>query len=166
MEAGILLKETNPLGGWEKVGAIYDSLKKTGLTISEVMYIGDSITDLEALSVVKEKGGLAVAFNGNRYAIEAAEICCISPHTLPISTLGSLFLKAGKEGVIKVVDNWEDPYILSSSVEKTLIDELNLVYKGDLPKVCLVSSENREGLIKESEQFRRTLRGEEVGRLG
>ncbi|GAG80507.1 unnamed protein product, partial [marine sediment metagenome] len=88
----------------EKAKAVVDSLK--GREISQVMYVGDSITDVEALRLVSDGGGVSISFNGNSYALKAAQIACISPHTLPLEILGEVFSGEGKEGVLKVAKNW------------------------------------------------------------
>lgn len=143
MESGKMLKEVNPVGGREKVNAIKDSLKKCNNSPSDAMYVGDSITDVEALSFIRENGGLAVSFNGNRYAIERAEVVCISENTAPISVLADAFSQGGKGKVMELVENWREK----------------------LPLLEVVSGNNRERLIFESERLRKSVRGE-AGSLG
>jgi hypothetical protein len=41
-----------------------------------------------------------------------------------------------------------------------------MVFSGGLPQVELVTSENLERLIRESSVFRKTVRGEAIGKLG
>ena len=48
--------------------------KKPACQLSDVMYVGDSITDVEAFKLVRENGGLTVSFNGNEYAVRNAEV--------------------------------------------------------------------------------------------
>lgn len=143
MESGRMLEEVNPVGGREKVNAIKDSLKKCNSSPQDAMYVGDSITDREALSFIKENGGLAVSFNGNRYAIEKTEVVCISENTAPLSTLANAFSQGGKRKVMELVKNW----------------------KGKLPLLELVSENNMEHLVSVSERFRKSVRGE-AGSLG
>jgi len=143
MESGRMLEEVNPVGGREKVNAIKDSLKKCNSSPQDTMYVGDSITDREALSFIKENGGLAVSFNGNRYAIEKVEVVCISENTAPISTLADAFSQGGKRKVMELVKNWKEK----------------------LPLLELVSENNRERLVSLSERFRKSVRGE-AGSLG
>jgi hypothetical protein len=40
------------------------------------------------------------------------------------------------------------------------------LYPHELPKVQIVTAENKESLVKESREFRKKVRGESVGRLG
>nr|NIM02714.1 hypothetical protein [bacterium]NIN91666.1 hypothetical protein [bacterium]NIO72981.1 hypothetical protein [bacterium] len=140
---GRMLEEVNPVGGREKVNAIKDSLKRSNSSPQDAIYVGDSITDREALSFIKENGGLAVSFNGNRYAIEKAEVVCISENTAPISTLANAFSQGGKGKVMELVRNWKEK----------------------LPLLELVSENNIERLVSVSERFRKSVRGE-AGSLG
>ncbi len=66
MEIGAILKEVNPFGGPEKAKAVADSLAKTGLTMADTIYVGDSITDVQAFEAVRAGNGLTISFNGNR----------------------------------------------------------------------------------------------------
>jgi len=157
MECGRILKEVNPVGGKEKAKAVLNSLKKTGGKLSDVMYVGDSITDVEALNLVKE-GGLAISFNGNAYALKAAELACLSPHTLPLEILAEVFCQEGKKGVLDLVEKW--PNTLGSKTKEKI-----LTFKPS-PQLDIIKRNNLADLIKKSEKIRKELRGETVGKLG
>lgn len=165
MQSGKMLEEVNPIGGQEKVNAIKDSLKKSKNSPSDAMYIGDSITDVEALNFIRENRGLTVSFNGNRYAIERAEVACISENTLPISVLADAFSQEGKGRVMELVENWRYDMLKSGFVDKGLAERMLSLYPEELPLLELVSENNRERLISESERFRKSVRGE-AGSLG
>ncbi|MCK4618189.1 hypothetical protein KAT45_04710 [Candidatus Aerophobetes bacterium] len=156
LECGKIIKETRPIGGMEKAKAVVDSLK--GREISQVMYVGDSITDVEVLRLVNEGGGISISFNGNSYALKVAQIACISPHTLPLEILGEVFCAEGKKGVLKVAKNW--PQSLKEKLRKKLTPI------SPYPRVEILINENLERLTKESERIRRKVRGEAVGSLG
>ncbi|GAJ10457.1 unnamed protein product, partial [marine sediment metagenome] len=157
MECGRILEEVNLVGGKEKARAVLDSLNKTGGKPSDVMYIGDSITDVEALNLVKE-GGLAISFNGNAYALRAAEIACLSPHTFPLEILAEVFCQEGKKGVLNLVEKW--PNTLGRKTKEKI-----LTFK-PLPELEIITQSNLRSLIKKSEKMRKELRGEIVGKLG
>jgi energy-converting hydrogenase A subunit R len=157
MECGRILKEVSPLGGKEKAKAVLDPLRKTEGKISDLMYVGDSITDLEALILAKEEG-LAISFNGNAYALRAAEIACLSPHTLPLEILAEVFCQKGKKGVFNLVKKW--PNTLERKTKEKI-----LTFK-PLPELEIITQSNLTDLIKKSEKLRKELRGEIVGKLG
>ena len=166
MESGEMLKEINPVGGIEKANAILHSLKATGNDLQDVMYIGDSITDAQALDLVKRSGGLAVSFNGNRYAVNKAEIACISGHTIVISIIAEIFSTGGREMVMELAGDWSVDSIKRHSLDRMLIDQLLHIYPESLPKVEVIREGNIDRLTVESEFFRKTMRGKEVGSLG
>ncbi|MEW6189446.1 MAG: hypothetical protein AB1466_04980, partial [Actinomycetota bacterium] len=159
MKCGRLLEEINPIGGWEKAQAVLDSLTKTGNSLSEVIYVGDSITDVEALDLVRGNGGLAISFNGNRYSLKAAEIACISSHVIVIAILTCVFSKGGKGKTLWLARNWSHSAIRQSGIDYFLMDELISLYPRTLPRVETITDSNRNELIKESETFRKRLRG-------
>ncbi len=165
MKSGKMLEEVNPIGGREKVSAIKDSLKKGNNSPRDAIYVGDSITDAEALSFIRENEGLTVSFNGNRYAIEKAEIVCVSGNTFPISILADAFLQGGKERVMELVENWGDGILTSGFVDKRLAEKVFSSYPEEFPIVEFVSVNSRERLISVSESFRKSVRGE-AGSLG
>lgn len=166
MESGEMLKEINPVGGIEKANAILDSLKATGNDLQDVMYIGDSITDAQALDLVKRNGGVAVSFNGNRYAVNKAEIACISGHTIVISIIADIFSMWGKEMVMELAGDWSIDSIKRHSLDRMLIDQLFHIYPESLPKVEVIRKDSIDRLTVESEFFRKTMRGKEAGSLG
>ncbi|MBI5183153.1 MAG: hypothetical protein HY999_02170 [Nitrospinae bacterium] len=166
MKCSKMIKETNPIGGEEKAMAILDSLRRTGNEPCDVMYVGDSITDREAFTLVRKEGGLTLSFNGNRYAIEEAEIATISDHTIIISIIAEAFYEGGREGVLEIVKNWGYSAIEQGIKDKLLFKRFLSVYPKNLPIVEWVTDLNRNHLVKESEDFRKGFRGEKVGGLG
>ena len=58
MRIGRVFEEVDPVGGVEKAKAVLKSLEGTGHGLEDVMYVGDSITDVQALDLVREHGTL------------------------------------------------------------------------------------------------------------
>ncbi|MEM2118716.1 MAG: HAD hydrolase family protein [Candidatus Bathyarchaeia archaeon] len=163
-DCGRIFSEVNPVGGKEKAEALKDIAKKQNAVFKEMMYVGDSITDQEALALVKANGGLAVSFNGNQYAIKNAEIAIMSKTSIATAIIADLFIKEGKTLAMEIAENWNRETLSKSPVDKLLLKRLlNLQ---SLPKVKIITSENMESLAKSSTEFRKTVRGEAIGRLG
>ncbi|MCS7144231.1 MAG: hypothetical protein NZ879_04345 [Archaeoglobaceae archaeon] len=57
--------------------------------------IGDSITDCKMFEKAKELGGVAIAFNGNKYALEKADVCIVSPSAMSTAIVVETLLKSG-----------------------------------------------------------------------
>jgi energy-converting hydrogenase A subunit R len=166
MESGKMLADVNPVGGTQKARAVEDIIKKMDCSLDRVMYVGDSITDTQALKLVKENGGLAVSFNGNSYSVREADVAVLSGNTAVTSVLAEAFSRIGREGTLKLVNEWSLSGLKKHCVSPELRERMSMVFSGGLPQVELVTSENLERLIRESSVFRKTVRGEAIGKLG
>lgn len=166
MKSGMMLTEVNPVGGSEKANSVKIIAKKMNLGLDCVMYIGDSITDSLALKLVKENGGLAISFNGNNYSVRESDIAVLSSNTMVTSILAEIFSRLGKDGVLKLVDSWGPSGLEKYCVVPQFREQMNATSSSGFPKVEQVNIDNMEQLIKESSIFRKTVRGEAIGKLG
>jgi len=165
MECGKILKEVNPVGGFEKAKAIREIIAKQGVNLCNVMYVGDSITDVQSFQLVRESGGLTVSFNGNNYAVREAEIAVLSDTATVTSVLAEIFNCYGRKGVLELVRKWGCSE-LKKRCSPVLQSQISQLYPETLPKVEIITSTNKDKLMKESTAFRKTVRGETVGGLG
>jgi len=165
MRSGRMLEEVNPVGGYEKANAVKDVVKRLDNSLYNVIYVGDSITDVSPFQLVRRNGGLTVSFNGNNYAIREAEISVLSGNTIITSILADIFNKYGKEETIRLVKEWSFSSI-EKYVQPILLKKLVELYPTKLPQIEVITDENRERLSEESSAFRKTIRGEAIGRLG
>ena len=94
------------VGGEQKAEAIRDITKRLGTELENVMYVGDSITDVEAFKLVRVNKGLTVSFNGNGYAVQNAEVVVESESNLVTAAIADLFCKLGKKQTLKVLGSW------------------------------------------------------------
>jgi energy-converting hydrogenase A subunit R len=150
MQSNRLIKEVDPIGGAAKAAAVRDILKKTGCALSDVMYVGDSITDLAALEMVKQGGGLAVSFNGNAYAIQGAQVACVGKDTGIISRTAELFAAGGKSGVMTELST----------------GGRGASRLGSNAAIGEITPETFPRWIEQSQQFRKEVRGVSIGSLG
>lgn len=65
---------TRVCGGERKIQVVESLAAEKGVDLSEVMAVGDSITDINMLKGVKKGGGIAVSFNGNQYSAPTANL--------------------------------------------------------------------------------------------
>ncbi len=161
-----IMKNVNPVGGKGKKEAVVDITRRFGFENSDILYVGDSITDVEPLGFAKEHGGLAVSFNGNEFALREAEIAIMADNTLMISIIADLFNRSGKEEVINFINSYNDNQM--AAINKFPINNLlkESIKRVNLPKVAIIQSENYETLVNESKTFRNLVRGEAIGALG
>ncbi|MEN4017697.1 MAG: hypothetical protein PQ975_10470 [Methanobacterium sp.] len=161
-----IMKNVNPVGGEGKKEAVLDIVNKYGFKESDIMYVGDSITDVEPLKFVKESGGLAISFNGNEYAVMSAEIAVMADNTVITSIIADLFNKFGKIEVINFIESYMDnpeDALNKYTVNKELKEMIKQV---NLPKIAVITGENYERVVNESKTFRNIVRGEAIGALG
>jgi energy-converting hydrogenase A subunit R len=130
------------------------------------MYVGDSITDVEAFKLVRANGGLTVSFNGNNYAVKSAEVAVLSESNLVTAVVTELFCKLGEKQTLEVLSSWSIETLTKNNVDEALLKQISTLYPDTLPKVQIVTAKNMESLIKESSAFRKKVRGVAVGRLG
>ncbi len=139
-----IVEEVSPVGGPEKATSIERAAAKEGVSMDQVMYVGDSITDVEAFRTVRREGGIAVSFNGNRWAVEEADVALVSPTAGPVRRMAKAFLSGGRDAVTGI--DWAEDFPECSC---TWLEE------GDIEEV-----------VEASERMRKAVRGEVIGRLG
>lgn len=166
MEIGKLISEVETVGGEGKNVAVKNILNKHGFEASDVMYVGDSITDVQPLEFTKNEGGLSVSFNGNEYAIREAEVAVISDNTTIIPILADLFKRFGKDDIIEFIEEFrKDPKsaLHNNRIHPNLREKIQ---NTNLPRMEIINSDNIKRLTEESTEFRKKVRGEAIGGLG
>jgi energy-converting hydrogenase A subunit R len=169
MEIGKFLSSVKTVGGEGKRLAVEDIVEKTGIEASKVMYVGDSITDVEPLRFVKENNGLAISFNGNEYAVREAEIAVISQNTIVTSILADLHSRFNRDYILGFVKAYsKDPEIALENfrISFHLVDQFKKIFNDqELPEIELIN-DNWEEITKKSVKCRKKVRGEAIGGLG
>jgi len=166
MRVGKIYPRVNPMGGREKAEAIKEITGKDKVAMVDAMYVGDSITDEEAFKLVKENGGLTVSFNGNEHAVMNAEIALLSSDSLTTAVIADVFIKFGKTETLDLVAKWSRGALKNSLVNEDLLDHFLKQHPRELPKAEIITRENMKSLARQSNEFRKKVRGERIGRLG
>jgi energy-converting hydrogenase A subunit R len=166
MESGRMLTEVNPVGGTEKARAVQDIVARMNCSLDRVMYVGDSITDAPALKLVRENGGLTVSFNGNDYSVRESDVAVLSGDTTVTSVLAEAFSRQGKDGALRLVNEWNLSGLKKNGVSHALCERMSRVFVDGFPQVDRVTEDSVERLKRESSVFRKTVRGEAIGQLG
>jgi len=165
MSVGKVLSDVVTGGGEQKAEAIRDVVKRLNAELADVIYLGDSITDLEAFKLVRAKGGLTVSFNGNTYAVKSAEVAVLSESNLVTAVIVDLFCRFGKEKTITTLQSWGYETLKNSGLDGSLLRQLADLYPNALPKAKIVTAQNMELVAKESSEFRKRVRGVAIGQL-
>jgi len=96
------------IGGERKAEAIRAIAQEKGIAIRDIIAVGDSITDYKMLKAVTTKGGIAVVFNGNQYAVPYGNVGLASVDIRYLYLVCKAFERGGKRAVMDVVTKWED----------------------------------------------------------
>jgi energy-converting hydrogenase A subunit R len=165
MSVGNFFSNVITVGGEQKAKSVCDIAKRLKVPFKGIMYVGDSITDVEALRLVKENGGLAVSFNGNNYAVKNADVAVVSENNLVTAVIADIFYRFGKEETFEVVKSWSQDVLEAVGVDLELLKQ---VFKSSKvgTKVQIVTRENMNSIVTESSEFRKEVRGVAIGRLG
>ncbi|MFA6223459.1 MAG: hypothetical protein WC647_14205 [Desulfomonilaceae bacterium] len=124
-----LVESVNPVGGHEKAEAVRFIVESEDSSVENVVYVGDSITDVEAFRLVKAGGGLAVSFNGNHWAVKESMLAITAANALPIEWVATTFISSGLAGleylmIRQVTDlNVEEISAYSSQIRKRVRTE-------------------------------------------
>ena len=151
--SGEMLAAVHPVGGGQKLAALEEIAAAEGADGGDIMYVGDSITDAPPLAAVKAWGGASLSFNGNGYAIAAAEFAAASPDAEVQAHLARVFAEGGRDAVEAAVRAWPRP-------------KKGTRARGRARAAVGLVAEERERLADASAAARRSVRGERVARLG
>ena len=166
MAMGALCQELNPMGGPEKAKAVTDSLTQTGLSLADTIYVGDSITDVQAFEAVRDGGGLAISFNGSRDAVNAAEVIVVADSAWPLALLTAIFQLWGKQGVLEVACPETRTKSRSLVLPEAVIEPIGMGLEGHVFNLYDQSAADLDKVVAESQAMRAKLRGEAVAGLG
>lgn len=111
---GRVMEEMNVVGGQRKVDATKKIAQKHHLDLSDIIVVGDSITDLRMLDAVNKAGGLSIAFNGNEYAIPKATMGLATTNMLDLLNILAYWKDNSRDAAVaafKDVKVKKEPYI-------------------------------------------------------
>jgi len=154
-----LISQVNPVGSDEKATSVVEICKRLSVPLEDCMYVGDGVTDVRALQVVRRSGGLSVAFNGNIDALREADVAVISENTIPTSILAEIFYRGGREGVLEAVEDWSmEGLKRSGMVHDYLLRECARLHPDHLPTVRRIDKDNMLPLYEEGMPVRNKVR--------
>lgn len=92
-------------GGKRKEYAVEEISRRTDTSISQMVALGDSITDINMLQRLSEEGGIAISFNGNRFSLKRANIAVTT-----INSLGVLPIFNFRSELEEFLFTWESKF--------------------------------------------------------
>ena len=100
-----VMNQVKVRGGKRKELAVEEISKKTGTSISQMIAIGDSITDIDMLQRLSNENGIAISFNGNRFSLKRANIAVTTPNSL-----GMLPIFQSHPNITQFLEDWESQF--------------------------------------------------------
>ena len=166
------IKKIDVVGGEGKKLAIDEIIERDGIDVNEILYIGDSITDVEPLDFARKNNGLSISFNGNEYPLRVAEIAIVSPSAITTAVIANVYINNDKNNVLKFIEDYNvskdieklfDDYEIDSEIKKEFFSTFDVE---NYPLIQIISDENYEDILKVSKEMRNNIRGEDIGGLG
>ena len=71
-----------------------------------MLYIGDSITDVEPLAFARDNDGISISFNGNEYPLNVAEIAIVSPSAVTTAVIANVYADNDKNKVLQFIEEY------------------------------------------------------------
>jgi energy-converting hydrogenase A subunit R len=165
-----LMNHIKVRGGKRKEIAVEEISERTEVPISEMIALGDSITDINMLQRLKDDNGIAVSFNGNRFSAERANVVITSPNNL-----GTLPVFQAKRNIKEFLEQWENKFDSFHNDPKNIVDGLIskeckklFIRYNFVPEIIDLTNKSEEqvkAIILRHEKMRRIVRGW-TGKLG
>ena len=162
------LKEVSVVGGEGKKIAIENLIESRNIDKNEILYIGDSITDVEPLSFAKENNGVSISFNGNQYSLKAAEIAVVSSSAIISIIIADIFNRFDKNAVIDFINKYNEGIDINQLFDEYGIDDelIDKFSSDDLILIDIIKEANFNEILEKSSEMRNTIRGKTIGALG
>ena len=165
-----IMNQVTVRGGKRKELAVEDVSKKTKIPISEMIVLGDSITDIDMLKRLNDEGGIAISFNGNKFSVKYANIAITT-----INNLGVLPIFEARHNKEHFLEKWEYEFENFQNDPKKISNGLiskeckNLFIKHNfVPEIASLNNKSEseiKEIISRQEKMRKLVRGW-AGNLG
>ena len=165
------IRDIKVVGGQGKKLAIDDIIKRDSINTDEILYIGDSITDVEPLEFARKNNGISISFNGNEYPLKVAEIAIVSPSAVTTAVIANVYAKNDKDKVLEFINDYNISNDLKNlfddySIDEEIKNKFFEVFTDDYPLIQLIDDDNYDDILKISKDMRNNIRGQDIGGLG
>lgn len=165
------IKEINVVGGKGKKLAIDEIIERDNINVNEILYIGDSITDVEPLEFARKHNGISISFNGNEYPLKVAEIAIVSPSAIATAVIANIYANNDKNIVIKFIEDYNESndyekLFREYDIDENIMNEFFSIFDEKYPIIELITDQNFDEILKVSKEMRNNIRGQDIGGLG
>ena len=166
------IKQVNVVGGEGKKLAIDEIIARDDIDINNMLYIGDSITDVEPLAFARQNDGISISFNGNEYPLKVAEIAIVSPSAVTTAVIANIYAENDKNKVLEFIHDYNDVEDFEELFKRYDVD-LKIKNKffevfdnNEYPIIQIIDDNNFDNILKVSKEMRNNIRGQDIGGLG
>lgn len=158
MDANRIMTEMKSVGANEKAYTVLDIRKRTLIDLEGTAYIGGDMIDYPALDLVKDGGGLSIAFNGSEFAVHGCNIAVMSRDCTVAAVLVQEFYNEGTEAALDLANNWDRKTLEKRDCpDRHLMDAMLLANPRKLPEVHVIDRSNVTEIGKKSDRYRKKL---------
>ncbi|WP_298525093.1 hypothetical protein [uncultured Methanobrevibacter sp.] len=166
------IRDINVVGGEGKKLAIDEIIERNGIDVNNMLYIGDSITDVEPLAFARQNNGISISFNGNEYPLKVAEIAIVSPSAVATAVVANVYAQNDKGKVLEFINDYNntddykklfEKYNIDLEIENKFFEVFN---DREYPVICIVDDNNFDEILNVSKEMRNNIRGQDIGGLG
>ena len=165
------LREIEVVGGEGKKLAIDKIIERDNINVEEMLYIGDSITDVEPLEFARKNNGISISFNGNEYPLKVAEIAIVSPSAIATAVIADVYSQNDKNKVLEFINDYNNADNLEKlfndyNIDSNIKNQFFKVFTSKYPLIQIITDENYAEILKVSKEMRNNIRGHDIGGLG
>lgn len=165
------LREIEVVGGEGKKLAIDKIIERDNINVEEMLYIGDSITDVEPLEFARKNNGISISFNGNEYPLKVAEIAIVSPSAIATAVIADVYSQNDKNKVLEFINDYNNADDLEKlfndyNIDSNIKNQFFKVFTSKYPLIQIITDENYAEILKVSKEMRNNIRGQDIGGLG
>lgn len=160
LNAMSLMESVTPVTSHKKAYQLLDIRRQTNIDLDSTFYMGGDNTDFQALDLVRDSGGVAVAFNGTDFAVRGSTIAILSKDSTVGAVFAEQFFSRGIESVLDLARNWDRKYLKEAEFpDRNLVDAMLAAHPRKLPEVYIVDRKNVDEIAAKSAAYRKKLLG-------
>ena len=158
------IKDVEIVGGPGKKFAIDKIIKRDNININGILYIGDSITDVEPLEFAKLNNGVSISFNGNEYPLKVAQIAIVSKSAIATAVIANIYAENDKNVVLNFIREYNENKNLKElfndyNINIKIKDRFFEVFNNEnYPIIQIINDKNFDEILKASKSMRNNIR--------
>ena len=160
LNAMSLMESVVPVTSHKKAYQLLDIRRQTNIDLDSTFYIGSDNTDFQSLDLVRDAGGVSVAFNGTDFAVRGSTIAILSKDSTVGAVFAEQFFNRGIEAVLDLARNWDRKYLKEAEFpDRNLVDAMLAAHPRKLPEVYIVDRKNVDEIAAKSAEYRKKTLG-------